>query len=138
LAFSEGDPVLIYRKYTGSEGKPGYKSVITGYCVITRIVKIKDNGISFYSFDEYRNIIGNKSVFNEDELRKKYDNLYSLTIIELVYYGYFGAGNNVNWAWLKTKGCWQDTHPMSFRYSRMDLEKILREGNIDVSNVIID
>lgn len=138
LAFSEGDPVLIYRKYTGSEGKPSYKSVITGYCVITRIVKIKDNGISFYSFDEYRNIIGNKSVFNEDELRNKYNESSFLTIIELVYYGYFGAGNNVNWVWLNSNGCGFNTHPMASYYNRMQFEKVLREGNIDVSNVIID
>lgn len=138
LAFCKGDPVLIYRKYTGLEGKPGYKSVVTGYCVVTRIVKIKDNGTPLHSFNEYREMIGNKSVFNEDELRNKYNDSDNLTIIELVYYGYFGSGNNVNWAWLKNNGCWQDTHPMSFRYSRMDLEKILREGNIDVSNVIID
>jgi hypothetical protein len=138
MAFCEGDPLLIYRKYTGSEGKPSYKSVITGYCVVTHIVKIKEKGHAFYSFDEYRDMIGNKSVFNEDELRKKYDDLSSLTIIELVYYGYFGAGNNVNWAWLNSNGCWQKSHPMSFRYSRTEFEKILREGNIDVRNVIID
>ena len=138
MAFCEGDPLLIYRKYTGSEGKPSYKSVITGYCVVTHIVKIKEKGHAFYSFDEYRDMIGNKSVFNEDELMKKYDDLSSLTIIELVYYGYFGAGNNVNWAWLNSNGCWQKSHPMSFRYSRTEFEKILREGNIDVRNVIID
>lgn len=138
LAFSEGDPVLIYRRYTGSVGKPSYKSVVTGFCVITRIVRVKDKGITFYSFDKYRNMIGNKSVFNEEELRSKYDNLSSITIIELIYYGYFGAGNNVNWLWLKNNGCWRDSHPMSFRYSRTEFEKILREGNIDVCNVIID
>lgn len=138
LAFCEGDPVLIYRKYTGSEGKPGYKSVVTGYCVVTRIVKIKDNGTPLYSFNKYREMIGNKSVFNEDELRNKYNDSDHLTIIELVYYGYFGAGNNVNWVWLNRNGCEFESHPMTTRYNRIQFEKVLREGNIDVSNVIID
>lgn len=46
LAFNEGDHVLIYRKYTG-KGRPGYKSVITSYCIATRIEKIKYQGKFF-------------------------------------------------------------------------------------------
>ena len=138
LAFRVGEPVLIYRKYTGTVGSPGYKSVITTYCVATRIEKIKSNGYARYSFDEFLGMIGNKSVYNENELRTKYDTWSSLTLIELLYCGYFGAGNNVNWKWLKDNGCWPGTHPMNFRYTREQFEKILREGNIDVDNVIID
>ena len=40
----------------------------------------------------------------------------SLTVIELLYYGFFGAGNNVNWVWLKSNDLWFDTHPMVFQY----------------------
>ena len=64
-----------------------------------------------------------------------YDTWASLTLIELLYYGYFGAGNNVNWMWLKNNDCWPETHPMNFRYTRSQFEKILREGKIDVGNV---
>ena len=41
-------------------------------------------------------MVSNKSVYNEDELKEKYDTLASLTLIELLYYGYFGAGNRLS------------------------------------------
>lgn len=138
LAFKVGEPVLIYRKYTGTDGRPGYKSVITSYCVATRIEKIKSNGQALCTYDEFLHMVGNKSVYDEDELKIKYDTWASLTLIELLYYGYFGAGNNVNWKWLKDNDCWPGTHPMNFRYTRSQFETILREGNVDVDNVIID
>ena len=138
LAFKVGEPVLIYRKYTGTDGRPGYKSVITSYCVATRVEKIKANGQALCTYDEFLHMVGNKSVYDEDELKIKYEIWASLTLIELLYYGYFGAGNNVNWKWLKDNDCWPGTHPMNFRYTRSQFEKILREGNVDVDNVIID
>jgi hypothetical protein len=138
LGFNAGDPVLIYRKYTGSQGKPGYKSCITTYCIATRVDVVKSNGRALISYNDYRRIIGNKSVYDDHQLTTKYDTLSNLTIIELLYYGYFGAGNNVNWVWLKNHGCWPDMHPMSFRYSRDQFETILKEGKIDVANVIVD
>lgn len=138
LAFKVGEPVLIYRKYTGSNGRPGYKSVITTYCVATRIKIVKTNGKALCSYEEFLHMVGNKSVYKKDELKIKYDTWDSLTLIELLYYGYFGAGNNVNWKWLKDNDCWPGTHPMNFRYTRSQFEKILREGKVNVDNVIID
>ena len=138
LAFKAGDPVLIYRKYTGDDGRPGYKSVITSYCIATRVERIKTQGQFLHSFDEFLHFVGNKSVYSEFELKNQYDNEKNLTVIELLYCGYFGAGNNVNWRWLKDNGLWPGTHPMNFRYRRSQFEKILREGNLDVDNVIID
>ena len=138
LGFRVGEPVFIYRKYTGDQGKPGYKSCITTYCIATRIEKIKSAGNALMTFEQYRHIVGNKSVYDDQQLRTKYDTLTNLTLIELLYYGYFGAGNNVNWAWLKNNGCWPGTHPMNFRYTREQIDKILREGNVDVENVIIN
>ena len=138
LAFKVGEPVLVYRKYTGTDSRPGYKSVITTYCIATRIEKIKSGGRALYSYDQFLRMVGNKSVYTQDELKIKYDTWDSLTLIELLYYGYFGAGNNVNWVWLKNNDCWPRTHPMNFRYTRSQFERILREGNIDVNNVIID
>lgn len=138
LAFKVNEPVLIYRRYTGNNGRPGYKSVITSYCIATRIEQIKTSGYALYSFEEFIRMVGNKSVYELEELKNQYDTSSSLTLIELLYYGYFGEGNNVNWKWLKNNGCWFDTHPMSFRYSREQFEKILREGNIDVNNIIVD
>lgn len=89
--------------------------------------------------EQFLRMVGNKSVYNEYELKEKYDTWKSLTLIELLYYGYFGEGNNVNWVWLKNHGCWPDgVHPMNFRYTRDQFEKILREGKVNVGNVIIN
>lgn len=138
MAFNVGDLIFIYRKYTGDQGRPGYKSCITSYCIVTNIVKVKENNQELISFDEYRKIIGNKSVFDEKDIKEKFYTLQSLTLIELLYYGYFGAGNNVNWMWLKSNDCWPGTHPMNFRYTREQFDKIMKEGKVDVSNVIIN
>ena len=136
LGFKAGDPVFIYRRYTGDQGKPGHKSCITSYCIATRIEKVKSYGKELVPYDQYRHIIGNKSVFDEMELQTKYNTLPNLTLIELLYYGYFGAGNNVNWFWLNDNGCW-DGYPMSTTYTREQFDKIMRRGNVDVKNVII-
>ena len=138
LGFRVGEPVFIYRKYTGDHGKPGFKSCITTYCIATRIEKVKSSGRALMTYDQFRHMVGNKSVYDDQQLRTKYDTLTNLTLIELLYYGYFGAGNNVNWVWLKNNGCWAGTHPMNFRYTRDQIDKILREGNVDVENVIIN
>lgn len=137
-ALKVGEPVLIYRKYTGDRGKPGYKSVITSYCIATRIEKIRTAGIARFSYDEFLRMVGNKSVYDKYELKTQYDTWANLTLIELLYYGYFGARNNVNWKWLKDNDCWPGTHPINFRYTKDQFKTILREGNIDVDNVIID
>lgn len=138
LGFKVGEPVFVYRKYTGNQGSRGYKSCITTYCIATRIETIKNAGRALMTYEQYRHIVGNKSVFDDQQLRAKYDTLTNLTLIELLYYGYFGAGNNVNWVWLKDNGCWPETHPMNFRYTRDQIDRILRRGNIDVENVIIN
>lgn len=58
--------------------------------------------------------------------------------MEMLYYGYFGEGNNVNMAWLKQSGYWGDGYPTSFSLGQAAFKSILKKGNIDVSNVIID
>lgn len=80
-------------------------------------------------------VIGVTSNISEIE---KYNSSDDLTLIELLYYGFFGAGNNVNWVWLKNNDCWPGTHPLNFRYSREQFDRILREGNVNVENVIVD
>ncbi len=138
VGFREGEPVFIYRKFTGT-GQKGFKSVITGYCIATKIQKIRSGGRPLVSYEEFMRMIGNKSVFDEFELRTKYETSSTLMFIELLYYGYFGSGNNVNWMWLKDNGCMPDgVYPMSIRYTRDEFERILKEGNVDVSNVIVD
>jgi len=56
----------------------------------------------------------------------------------MLYYGFFGAGNNVNWVWLKNNGYWPDGYPTTARLTPEQFKAILREGNVDVPNVIIN
>ncbi len=133
-----GEPILIYRKYTGTSGQKGYKSCITSFCVVTNVIVAKANNNCKISFDELLKLIGNKSVFDENEILDKYNNERTLFIIEMLYYGFFGAGNNVNWAWLKNNGYWPNSYPTITRLKPEQFNAILKEGNIDVSNVIIN
>jgi len=59
-------------------------------------------------------------------------------LTEKLYYGFFGAGNNVNWVWLKNNGYWPDGYPTTARLTPEQFKAILREGNVDVPNVIIN
>ena len=137
LGFKTGDPVFVYRKHTGP-GSKGYNSCVTSFCMVKDIVWVKKDNTSTISYEEYMNRIGNKSIYDPHKLREQYTNEKNLVIIELVYYGFFGKGNNVNWVWLKNNGCWGDGYPIAQKLSHEQFDKILEEGNVDVSNVIID
>lgn len=133
-----GEPIFVYRKFNGV-GTKRYKSCLTTYCVVKNVSVINRNGQHLKTFDEYKRCIGNKSVFTDTELHTKYYNdVKSLVVIELVYYGYFGEGNNVNMDWLDKNGCWGSGYPTETRLSQEQFKKILKEGKIDVPNVIID
>ena len=69
------------------------------------------------------------------DLKEKSDDV---TIIEMLYYGFFGAGNNVNYKWLKDNGCWPDGYPAGVPLKPEVFIKVLKEGKIDVQNVIVD
>ena len=139
INYSIGEPVFIYRRYTQGTGKK-YKSCITSYCIVTDTIQAKQGHRYFMSFEELKNRIGNKSVFNEDELKQQYTNYNNVCVIELLYYGYFGAGNNVNMDWLNRNGYWakSNEYPTSVKLSRDNFKEILREGKVDVTNVVVD
>ena len=83
--------------------------------------------------------IGNKSVFNPEELRERYVSDRNVLVIEMLYYGYFGEGNNVNMDWLEQNGYWgSNQYPSLISLDSRAFKSILEKGNIDVSNVIID
>lgn len=134
-----GEPVLIYRRYTQGTGKR-YRSCITSYCMVTDVIQAKTNNRCLMTFEELKQRIGNKSVFDEAELLKQYNSFRNFTIIEMLYYGYFGAGNNVNMDWLDNNGCWavEGQYPTDVHLTEKQFRKILVEGNVNVSNVIID
>lgn len=120
-----GEPIFIYRKDTkGGYGKR-YRSCITSYAVVTDVIQAKAKGRYLMSFDNLMNRIGNKSVFDENELQRQYNEYYSVSIIELLYYGYFGAGNNVNMDWLQNNDCWITTeqYPTEIHLSETQFKK---------------
>lgn len=135
--YNRGEPVLIYRKYTGT-GSKGHKSCVTSFCVVNNILTAKENNRTLMTIDDLLKSISNKSVFDENDIRAKYVNEKNLTVIEMLYYGFFGAGNNVNWVWLKNNKFWPDSYPTTMRMKPEQFKIILAEGNVDVSNVIIN
>jgi hypothetical protein len=135
--YKVGEPILVYRRFTG-QGSKGHKSCITSYCVVSNIILAKENNQPKMSVDELIKRISNKSVFDEDEIRAKYVSERTLYIVEMLYYGYFGEGNNVNWVWLKQHNYWPEGYPTTARLTPAQFSELLREGNINVSNVIID
>ncbi|WP_455150395.1 hypothetical protein [Schaalia odontolytica] len=139
--YQVGDPLLVYRKHPGPDGKR-FKSCLTSWCVVTKIIQVKKNWKHLMNFDTLLGQIGNKSVFDEDELRKRYNEDRNVLIIEMLYCGYFGAGNNVNMNTLDSMGHWSNghggTYPTSITLTRDDFIQILEKGNVDVDNVIID
>lgn len=64
----------------------------------------------------------------------------NVTVVEMLYYGYFGAKNNVNMDWLDRQGCWADQgqYPTEVHLTTNQFKKVLMEGNVNVSNVIIN
>jgi hypothetical protein len=136
-----GEPVLIYRRHTKKDNqKPRYKSCVTSFCVITNIITVKRNNIHLISFEELLTKISNKSVFDESDIQEKYTVERNLVVIEMLYYGYFGGGNNVNMDWLDNNGYWsgQNEYPANVRLTPTQFKEILSEGKVNVQNVIID
>lgn len=139
--YQVGEPIFIYRRHTKQDGqKPRYKSCITSFCIVTGVVMVKTNNHCQMTFDELKARIGNKSVFDERELRTKYQNNKNLVVIEMLYYGFFGVGHNVNNAWLSDNGFWAlpNEYPANIQLTPTQFKTILEEGNVNVSNVIIN
>lgn len=135
MHYTVGEPVFIYRIYQGETGKT-YKSAITSYCTISNVEIIKENNSIHVSFDNFVKKAGNKTVFSFDELEKKYSK-QNVIMLELVYNGYFGKGHNVNHKTLKESGLFED-YPYNITLSKNNFIKILRMGDVNVQNVIID
>lgn len=135
--YQVGEPVFIYRQHNGP-GVKRYKSCITSYCIVTGILEVKRSGRFLMSFEKFSALIGNKSVFSQDDLLQKYQNDKNLTVIQLLYGGYFGCGNNVNMDWLDKHGMWSQpgNYPTNVRLSPAQCAGIWIEGGIDVDNVL--
>lgn len=135
MAAAAGNPVLIYRKFMGEH--PGFKSVVTSYGVITRVRQFKRGGKVLLPYEEYRDFIKNKSVFDDAELDQRWAEA-NVVVVELVYLGFFGSGNNVNWVWLKENGLHKDCHPNQASYTPDEFFSILAGGGVPREDVVVD
>lgn len=134
--YNPGEPVFIYRKHNGP-GQPRYKSCITSYCVVTDVIAVKHDYKALCSFEEFQHLIGNKSVFTPGDLVKKYQKDRNITVIKMLYCGYFGKGNNVNMDWLDKNGLWSlpEEYPTNKQLTQEQCKKILLKGGKDVDNI---
>ena len=62
ITYKTGEPVLVYRKYTGIDGKPSFKSVVTSFCTIIEMIEVKNAYRFIIPLEEYMLKIGNKSI----------------------------------------------------------------------------
>ena len=136
-----GEPILIYRIHTGT-GTKRYKSCLTSFCVVTNVIAVKRNGQNLMTFDELLARIGNKSVYDKSELQTRYKEFKNMFVVEMLYYGYFGEGHNINMDTLEAMGYWSNSHgglyPALIRLTPDEFKQILVEGGVNVKNVIIN
>lgn len=132
-----GEPVIIYRKYTGKEGRAGFKSAATSFCTIAGLTIVKSSNTPLMGADDFVRLAGNKTIFDEESLKRIYAQKRNLVLLELLYNGYFGKGNNVNFKSLKQAGLFKE-YPYNIRYTPEEFFSILKMGDVDVQNVIID
>lgn len=132
----KGTPVFIYRSSTKDKQKQ-YYSCITSFVTISKTTIIKSNNRCLKTLNEFISLCGNKTIFTNEELKKFYNSKYNVVVFELVYNGFFGEGNNINYKTLKSKGYFY-TYPYEITYTKNDFIKILKLGGINVQNIIID
>lgn len=137
IIYKSGEPVLIYRKYTGVEGKPSFKSVVSSYCTVVEMIEVKKFYRQKISFNDYMLKIGNKSIYSKEELEDIYTQSKNLYLIVMIYNGYLGSGNNINYRALKDLGYFEG-YPYQVKLGREQFENILEMGGKNVRNIIID
>ena len=136
LSYKLGEPVFVYRIYNGN-GQKTFKSVVTSFCTITSIITVKANRNPSMEFEEFLALAGNKTVYNENELKDIYTSHRNVILIEMIYNGFFGKGHNVTNRELVVSNLFL-SHPYNIRYSKDEFSTILQMGDADEHNIIID
>ena len=134
--YKVGEPVFIYRKHQRG-GQPRYRSCVTSYCVVSDVIAVKRNNRAIVDFGSYKAMIGNKSVFSDATLRERYEKDRNVTVIKLLYCGYFGAGKNVNMDWLDRHGLWSINggYPANTQLTKSQCELIFEQGKVSIDKV---
>jgi hypothetical protein len=136
FAISAGNPIVVYRIFTG-EGPKTFKSAATSFCLVTGVRRFRRGGRNLQSIDDLLAFVRNRSVFTEDEIRDWYEHSPNLTVVEMLYLGYFGAGKNVTHRTLADAGLFP-AYPYSIRYSPAQFRQVLRLGRFDGNSLIVD
>ncbi|WFR55399.1 hypothetical protein QA584_17510 [Anaerocolumna sp. AGMB13025] len=135
MHYNVGEPVGIYRI---SQIPPKtYKSVITSYATITKVITVKSNNYCYYPLDSYIDLSGNKTIYSQKELTDIYMQNKTVVVLEMVYNGYFGKGHNITHNELQSNGLFE-TYPYNIEYTKNEFIRILEMGDTNVQNVIID
>jgi hypothetical protein len=134
IEYSINEPLFVYRIHSGEQKT--YKSVVTSFGTVTNVKVIKKNKISFETLEEFLKLVGNKTVFCKAELVNLYVKKDNIVILEFLYNGYFGKGNNINHHTLKKNNLF-NTYPYNVQYTLDEFKYILNLGKVDVNNVII-
>lgn len=135
INYEKGEPVFIYRIHSGDNKQ--YRSCITSYCTIVSQVVAKQNNRNLYSEADFLKIVGNKSVYGRQELLHIWNNNKNVIILTMVYNGFFGKGHNVIFKDLKDNGMFDD-YPYEMKLNHKQFEQILKMGDKNVSNVIVN
>lgn len=136
FAISPSNPIVVYRKFTGS-GPKTFKSAATSFCLVTGVRRFRRGGRNLESVEDLLSFVRNRSVFTEDEIRDWYEDSRNLTVIEMLYLGYFGAGNNVTNRTLVEAGLFP-TYPYAIRYSPAEFRQVLRLGRFNDDRLVVD
>ena len=136
LSYKPGEPVFIYRVHTG-DGQKTYKSVITSFCTVTSITIVKTNWHHSIDFDNFLFLTGNKTVYEKDKLKDIYTTSKNVILVEMIYNGFFGKGHNVTNRELVVDNLFP-SHPYNIKYTKDQFCKILKMGDADEHNIIVD
>ena len=65
---------------------------------------------------------------------------YNVIVYEMLYYAFFGASNNINYAWINHNNLWSKDggYPTNTKLNPDEFRMILEEGNLDVQNIFFD
>jgi L-amino acid N-acyltransferase YncA len=137
LPHEHGDPVIIYRIYTGTTGSKTYKSVATSFCTVTKVLPVKISNSQMISQEEFLTHAANKTVFTMEELQGFYSTKKNLILIEMVYNGFFGKGHNITHRDLTDAGLF-DGYPYTIRLTPEEFAQILEMGGKNAADLIAD
>ena len=125
----KGDILTIYRTNDGM-GAARFRSVVTSICQVEEVKTKKD----FISLDDYLSYCNSYSIFQEDDLRKWYQN-DNLVVIKMTY--------NIALANRLTRGMLLDEAKISptiywgfFQLTDDQFDYILKKGNVNESFII--